>query len=192
MTRRRGLNAEAVIDVAQAIADGTGLESLTIHGLAAQLKVRPPSIYNHVSGLGGVREGLHLRGLEGLSEVSQSAVEGKAGQEALTALAASIRQYAGEHPGLYAAAQPTVAPPETSRELRTAGAALLAIWTNVLEGFGLDGDDLIHGVRAFRAATHGWIQLERSGAFGMNVRAEESFALLIWTLGHGFTILANE
>jgi AcrR family transcriptional regulator len=190
---RRGLTPTIIIDSAQAIADKAGLDGLTLHGLAAALKVRSPSLYNHVAGLDGIREALHLRGLQGLQMASSSATAGKTGPAALNALAASARDYARAHPGLYAAAQPSTDPSiETSADLQRAGAELLAVWTRVVGGFGLTGDDVVHAVRAFRSATHGFIQLELAGVFGHPVDAEESFRVLIWTLGQGFSILADE
>ncbi len=181
------------MDAAEELVDERGFEALTLHGLAAALNVRPPSLYNHVAGLDGVREALHLRGLQGLQKAALSATAGKMGQDGLIALATSAREYARSHPGLYAAAQPsTEASVGATPDLQLAGTEILATWTAVVGSFGLSGEDVVHAVRAFRSATRGFIQLEQAGAFGMPVDAEESFRVLIWTLGQGFSVLADE
>jgi len=40
---------------------------------------------------------------------------------------------------------------------------------------GLDGDEVVHAVRAFRAAVHGFVLLERGSQFQMRPGADQSF-----------------
>ena len=52
---RAGLDAEAVVAAAAALADEDGLAELTLARLAAALGIRTPSLYAHVDSLGDLR-----------------------------------------------------------------------------------------------------------------------------------------
>ena len=59
---RAGLDSDAVVAAAAALADAEGLERLTLARLAQQLGVRSPSLYAHVDGLEDLRTRLAIRG----------------------------------------------------------------------------------------------------------------------------------
>jgi hypothetical protein len=54
--------------------------------------------------------------------------------------------------------------------------------TAVMAGYGLDGDDAIDAVRAFRSGLHGFVSLEASGGFGLPVSVDRSFDRLVRAL----------
>src|SRR5215472_13481724 len=62
MPGRAGLDTATVVRAAAELADASGLDSLTLAGLAEHLGVRVPSLYNHVEGLPGLRRSLALYG----------------------------------------------------------------------------------------------------------------------------------
>jgi hypothetical protein len=72
-------------------------------------------------------------------------------------------------------------------ENRAAGAALVALLLAVLDGYGLDGDDAIHAVRAVRSALHGFVALERVGGFGIPLSLDDSFATLVQMMDAGLS-----
>src|SRR5262245_31033548 len=101
---RRGLDRAAVVAAAAALADEVGLEGLTLASLAERLDVRSPSLFNHVpGGLTGLRRELALHGLRELATRLSRAAVGRAGGEAVRAVAAAYRAFGRERPGLYAA-----------------------------------------------------------------------------------------
>ncbi|MGZ3638658.1 MAG: TetR family transcriptional regulator, partial [Ktedonobacterales bacterium] len=51
MSRRVGLDQEAVIQAAADLVDAEGLDALSLARLAEKLGVRTPSLYNHISSL---------------------------------------------------------------------------------------------------------------------------------------------
>ena len=55
---RVGLNREAVLDAAVALADAEGLEKLSMRRLAGELGVEAMSLYNHVKGKRDLLEGI--------------------------------------------------------------------------------------------------------------------------------------
>jgi AcrR family transcriptional regulator len=178
---RAGLDAEAVVAAAAALADEVGLRELTLARLASALGIRTPSLYAHVDSLADLRARLGARGAGEMAAALQAAAAGRAGADALRAVAEAYRAHAHAHPGTYAAMQVT-----TDREPnQTAGAAAVGVFLAVLDGYGLTGDAAIHAVRAVRSALHGFVALEREGGFGIALSVDESFATLVQMLDAG-------
>jgi AcrR family transcriptional regulator len=183
---RQGLDTERVLDAAVALAD-EGLERLTLAELAAQLGVRPPSLYNHVDGRAALLRLIKLRGLRELGDAIATAAAGLAGEDALRATARAYREFAHAHPGTYEAT--LAAPRAHDPELSAAAERLLALLASILRDWHLEGEHAIDAIRVFRSALHGFVTLERSGAFAMPRDPELSFEALLDTLvlglGHG-------
>lgn len=188
MSPRAGLDQEAVLDAAEAIASANGLDNLTLAALAAELGVRSPSLYNHVDGIVGVRRGLRLKGLRIMSEELRRASVGVAGDEALYAVCSTYRRFAPIHPAFYSAIQASVRLPDADDKLRSANEEVLTILLRVLRWYGLEGDEGLHAVRVLRSGLHGFVSLEIEGAFGVDIDVDESFARLVYVLAHGLRI----
>jgi AcrR family transcriptional regulator len=172
-----------VVDTAAGLADRNGFDALTLGSVAASLGVRTPSLYNHVAGLDGLRRDLALRGVLELGERIRDAAVGRAGPDALAALADAYRAFARERPGLYRALQR--APDAGDGELAAAAARLLEPVLAVLGGFGLEGDDAIHAARSLRSAMHGFVELERLGGFGIDLDLDASYRFMISAVSAG-------
>ncbi|MDR3635541.1 MAG: TetR/AcrR family transcriptional regulator [Isosphaeraceae bacterium] len=186
---RAGLDRDAVLTAAIAIADRHGVSGLTMSGLAEALNVRPPSLYSHFDGLASIEDALTLRGLEGLLAAAHEAIAGLAGEAALEALARSHRNYALAHPGLYSA---TLRHPEDrSPEIRSAGTAYLHVVLAILKGYGLHGEPALHATRCLHAALRGFVTLELNRGLGLNISVEESFETLLKVLEAGIANIAG-
>ena len=183
MSPRAGLDRAVVARAAAELADGAGLEGVTLAGLADRLGVRTPSLYNHGAGLPGLRRELALLARRELAAALAGAIAANPGDAALVALADAHRAYARAHPGRYAA---TVAAPDPDdAELVAASEALLALFLAALAGHGLVGDDAVHAVRGLRALVHGFVTLETAGGFGFPLDRDESFRRLLATFAAG-------
>jgi AcrR family transcriptional regulator len=180
---RAGLDRAAVIEAAAALADREGVAALTLARLAAELGVKPPSLYNHVSGLPDIERALAIAGTREASQRMLRAAAGKARIDALLAVGIAYRRFAQERPGLYAASLRSPAPDDD--EHRQAGAEAIDIIGDVLSGFGLAGDDALHATRGLRAIIHGFVSLEAAGAFRLALDLDESLARLIGAFGAG-------
>ena len=171
--RRAGLDDRVILHAAGEIADRDGLEQLSLARLAESLDVRPPSLYNHVSGLDDVRRGLALEGARALAGRLARAAVGKPGPEGVRAIGAAYRAFAREHPGLYAALQRAPAPDDAA--LIAASDDILAILRAALAPWDLDAATQVHAIRTLRSLTHGFVSLEAVGGFGMPIDLEESY-----------------
>jgi AcrR family transcriptional regulator len=178
---RAGLAADSVVAAAAALADADGLEALTLARLAGELGVQPPSLYAHVGGLPDLRRRLAARGARELAAAMGGAATGRAGGDALAAVARAYRDYACAHPGTYAAAQ-------RAADLDPAdGEAAVEVVLAVLRGYRLEGDEAVHAARIVRSALHGFAALETGDGFGIPLDLEETFDRLIAVLDAGLS-----
>lgn len=177
MAPRAGLDETVVMRAAAELVDAEGLEGLNLSRLAERLGVRAPSLYKHVAGLEAVQRGIALHGVRAIAQRMASAGIGKAGDEAMMAIAEAYRAYAKEHPGLYAA---TLRAPEPGdRERAEASDEVLGVIMRVLAPYGLDEEGMLHAIRGLRSLVHGFASLESSGGFGMPLDIDESFRRLM-------------
>jgi len=186
---RAGLDAEAVVTAAAALADEEGVEFLTLTALAGRLGIRAPSLYAHVDGLPDLRRRLGARGARELAASVRVAATGQARLDALRAVADTYRAYALAHPGTYAAMQR--APDEDSGEDGAAARELIGVILAVLGGYDLEGEEAIHAVRLVRATLHGFVSLEQAGGFRMPVSLQQSFEHLVAMLDRGLIELGR-
>jgi AcrR family transcriptional regulator len=183
MAHRAGLDTQRVVAAAAELVDSAGVDALTLAALAERLHVRIPSLYNHITGLDGLRRELALLAMRGLADALGRATIGKSGDAAIFALGNAYRGYATSHPGLYAMLQRV--PPNADDEIRAVSFAPVEVTLAVLAGFGLEGDEAIHATRALRSALHGFVLLETAGGFALNVSVDESFVRLLAMLARG-------
>jgi AcrR family transcriptional regulator len=174
---RAGLTRQRVVEEAGAVADATGLDRLTLAAVADRFGVAIPSLYKHVSGLDGLRRDLAVLAVRELTTVLSKATVGRAGRDALHAMADAYRAYATAHPGRYAASVRAPAP-DDAEYLAAAGDAL-GVFFAVLAGYGLTGPDAIDAIRGLRAAMHGFVALETAGGFGLPQSVDASFRRLV-------------
>lgn len=172
---RAGLDSEAVVDAAAELADAAGLEAVTLAALADRLGIRAPSLYAHVASLADLRRRLRDRAARELGAAVAVAAAGRSRLDALRATAETYRAYAHAHPGLYAALQR--APGEADDT--DAARQLVDLIVAVIAGYGLEGDDAIHGVRIVRSALHGFVSLEQLGGFAIALSLDETFERLV-------------
>ncbi|HEV2238766.1 MAG TPA: TetR-like C-terminal domain-containing protein [Ktedonobacterales bacterium] len=187
MATRAGLAYETIVQQAATLADQSGFAALSMASLAAHLGVSSPALYHYFAGLAGLRRAIALRGLQLWAEAMGRAVQGKAGDEAVLALAQALRDFARARPGLYEAA--SRAPEQEDHEWMAAGREVVEIMLRTLAAYHLPPDAARHAIRMLRSAVHGCVSLERLGGFGLPGAADETFrgllvALLDYVHGH--------
>ncbi|GAA4657569.1 TetR/AcrR family transcriptional regulator [Arthrobacter cryoconiti] len=174
---RVGLTRERVVEEAAVLADEVGLGQLTLAALAERLGVRQPSLYKHIESLAGLRRNISIQAKGELGNVLLRAAVGRSGADAIHSMSRAYRTWALEHPARYAAAQIVAGPHD--EEDAAASLAAIAIITDVLIAYELEGDDAIDAIRAFRSTLHGFVALEAEGSFGLDVDIERSFERMI-------------
>lgn len=174
---RAGLNRAKVAEAAAELVDELGWSNLSLAAVAERCGVKQPSLYKHVASLDALRLEISALALHELGTEMTRAVLGKAGSDALLAMADAYRDYARRHPGRYAStiAAPTGEHAGQERAART----VLDVVEATLAGYGLTGDDAIDAARALRAALHGFVHLEANHAFGLPIDIDRSFRRLV-------------
>jgi AcrR family transcriptional regulator len=178
MAPRAGLDHKIVVQAATALADAKGLHEVTLTLLASRLGVRTPTLYHYVAdGLSGLRRELALAGLRELATQLGKAVMGKAGDDAVMALALAHLTFAREHPGLYTATAQAADP--SDKEWREAGWEVVEIALSALAAYQLPHDEAIHAIRILRCLIHGFVELEAAGGFKLPQDVDETFQRLL-------------
>lgn len=177
MSPRKNIDLERVVQTAIEIANEQGYEAVTLALVAEKLEIRVPSLYNHVAGLPGLRYQMRLWGTKQLTDQLRRAAVGKAGKDAILSVAKAYRAFAQQYPGIYA--MTLRAPNADETELAIVAAEVLDIVIAVLQPYGLSDDDMLHAVRGFRSISHGFVDLDTAGGFGMALDKDESFRRLV-------------
>jgi AcrR family transcriptional regulator len=171
------LDLETVIEAAADIADQFGVQEVTLANLAKRLNIRPPSLYNHVDGLPGLRKELAILGLNKLyAELSATAV-GLTGEKAIIELSKTYINFARKHPGLYEAT--LLAPDPKDQDVQLSGGKIVDLTINVLREYDLEGDSALHAVRGLRSILHGFSSLEQKGGLELALDLDVSLRLII-------------
>ncbi len=177
MATRAAIDKSGVVRAAAKIADDKGWDALTLADVAAKLRIRPPSLYNHIGGMTGLRRELALLAARELGAALARATVGKSRDDAVRGLADAYRTFVKRHPGVYAATM--IAPVRNDVEIKAAGDDVINTCLSVLGGYGFRGGDGIHAVRATRSAVHGFCALEGAGGFGLPLDVDKSFKWLV-------------
>ncbi|WHM40499.1 TetR/AcrR family transcriptional regulator [Streptomyces sp. BPTC-684] len=159
---RVGLSTERLTRAGAELADEVGFEQVTVSALARRFDVKVASLYSHVKNSQDLKTRIALLALEELADRGAAALAGRAGKDALAALANVYRDYAREHPGRYAATRLRLTP-----EAAAAGAGRrhAQMTRAILRGYDLSEPDQTHAVRMLGSVFHGYITLELGGGF---------------------------
>ncbi|WP_320784958.1 TetR/AcrR family transcriptional regulator [Streptomyces sp. CRN 30] len=159
---RAGLTPERLAQVGAELADELGFDQVTVSALARRCDVKVPSLYSHVRNSEDLRTRIALLALEELADLGTAALAGRAGKDALTALANVYRDYARAHPGRYEASRMRLTPEVAAA---SAGPRHSHMTRAILRGYDLTEPDQTHAVRLLGSVFHGYVSLELAGGF---------------------------
>lgn len=182
------LDVPIILQTATELVDEHGLDQLSIGLLAEKLEVRPPSLYNHLDGLSGLKQKLAIQGVRKLHEHMLQAAVGRSGDDAIREISKAYIQFVRLHPGLYDAS--TRFPNADDKELQQAQEAVVQLVVQVLQAYNLKDGMAIHMVRGLRSILHGFTSIEQVGGFGMPLDINKSFSILINTFIEGIHAVA--
>lgn len=189
MSPRAGLDNPTIVRAAVELADKNGVEEVTLAALAAKLGVRSPSLYNHISGLAGLKQQLTVYGLEQMHKFLSLAIQAVEPSERIHAMGSAYVNFARQHPGLY---EMTIKAPEPQNtEHEEMSEKILILMVEVLESYNLGEEGRIHAVRGFRSLLHGFASLEQKGGFGIPLEPDISLSRLISTFIAGISSMKD-
>ncbi|MGG6314425.1 TetR/AcrR family transcriptional regulator [Paenibacillus macerans] len=172
MSPRIGLDGTAVLMAAVDVANEEGAEAVSMTSVAKRLGIRPPSLYNHVSGLEQIRTELAIYALKRLHGHIADAVGELTGEPAVRRFAEAYLSFAGESPGLYDAVQ--IAPGLDDGALQEASGRIVDLTLHYLGSYPLTEAEALHAVRGLRSLIHGFASLSRQGGFALPLEVRDS------------------
>ncbi|MFF6782655.1 WHG domain-containing protein [Streptomyces sp. NPDC012510] len=159
---RVGLTPERLAQAGAELADEIGFDAVTVSEVARRFDVKVASLYSHVRNSQDLKTRIALLALEELADRGATALAGRAGKDALTALANVHRDYAREHPGRAVAARMRLDPRTAAA---SAGVRHARMTRAILRGYDLTEPDQTHAVRLLGSVFHGYVDLESAGGF---------------------------
>ncbi|QGQ97965.1 TetR/AcrR family transcriptional regulator [Paenibacillus psychroresistens] len=183
MAARPGINKLVVLQAAIELADDMGIEQVTLALIAQKLKIKTPSLYNHVDGMPGIRKDLASWSLSRMKDQIANAAIGVSGEKALIAMGLAYLAFARKHPGLYEAT--LSAPDRDDPAMLLLADEFVNLILRVLEVYQLSEDDALHTVRGLRSIFHGFVSLEIKKGFGLALDRDASFRYILQTFLNG-------
>ncbi|TGL40882.1 TetR/AcrR family transcriptional regulator [Leptospira perdikensis] len=176
------ITREFVLDAAWDLIMEVGFEEFRLSGLAENLGIRTPSLYNHIQDLEDVRREIKRKSLQVLGDkLSLKLKNVNQGNERILDFLNAYRSFAKSHPHVYPL---TIESAEFDPELKPLGDRILSICMEVFRFQTLD-EIAVHRIRILRSLLHGFIVLEAVGGFGRKESVEESFKKITESLESG-------
>ncbi|MFF8970699.1 TetR/AcrR family transcriptional regulator [Streptomyces sp. NPDC014995] len=174
---RVGLTPQRLTQAGAELADEVGFDHVTVSALARRFDVKVASLYSHLANSHDLKTRIALLALEELADRGSAALAGRAGKDALAALANVYRDYAREHPGRYDAARFRLDPTAAAAG---AGVRHSQMTRAILRGYDLGEPDQTHAVRLLGSVFHGYVSLELAGGFSHSAPdSQESWAHIL-------------
>lgn len=184
---RAGLTPGVVTGLALEVLDRDGPAGLTLKAVAERAGVAPPSLYKHVQGLDGLHALMVVVVLNEAADRLGAAVMGLAGEDALRAFLAEFRAYARQYPHRHTLVEQAAGFAAAGPAAQAAAARTVEVAYAVVRGYGFQGDDLVHAVRALRAVVTGFVGLEMGAGYQMATTIDDSFAFVVDMLATGLS-----
>ncbi|MEL6343500.1 MAG: WHG domain-containing protein [Myxococcota bacterium] len=181
------MTRQQVIDTAVGCVERDGADALRVSRVAAALGIKPPSLYNHIGKGDALALAVAIEGNRQMVTVMKGAARGIIDPHAqLMAMALAGHGWATTHDGLYTVMNRV--PPENDHpDFAPVLQDLIDLFHRPLLRIGVSSGGVIHAIRAFRAAMHGFIILENAGQFALEQDPQESYQRLMRWLLHGMS-----
>jgi AcrR family transcriptional regulator len=176
------LDRDQILAAAAEIGDTAGLGALTTTRLAERLRIKAPSLYQHFANVEVIKDALAMRALGEIIDLHKDATSGRAGREALNALAHAQRTYAQARPGRYLAAMQAGPTKVAVATLRQTYVRLVA---GTLETYHMDPKVSIEVSRSVIAALQGFVIVELNGLVGTPFETDQGYQRLLDMLDAG-------
>lgn len=178
------LDKTTIIKVAANMADEKGIANVTLKALAAELGIKPPSLYKHFNGgLDELNKELMLYGWRSLESKITKAAIGKAKDDAILAICSAYRNFATDHKGLFEAMQWYNM--YQSEEHLQATQGMVSVFFQVLDAYDLNDRQKVHIVRMFRGFLQGFSSIEIHSGYGNPLSINDSFDFALKTILNG-------
>ena len=159
----KGLTKEIIVAEAVRFIEESGASTVSLHELARRLKIKTPSLYNHIKNTKELQYEIFRYAIDKFVANQNAATAGKEKDAAVMAFAEAYHTFATDNKGLY---RLIMSMPQdnddTKKEMAT---PLLHTAVKLLSDYGLSAETTAHWQRVFRSILHGFVSQEDLGYF---------------------------
>lgn len=184
---KNNISEELIIETSAHIANEIGLDNLSLKIIAEELNIKPPSLYNHISGLDNIKEKLMIYGWKQIENKMIDSAVGVAGYEALKNMCYAFYDYATNNKGVFAAM--LWYNKYETQENNNSTARLFELLFKVMRALDISEDNINHSIRTLRGFLEGFSLLVNNNAFGNPISIKESFDLSLEIIMNGIKSL---
>lgn len=184
---KNNINDELIIKMAADLSNKIGLENLSLKIIAEELNIKPPSLYNHISGLDDIKEKLMIYGWKQVEKNAIEAAVGVSGYEALKNSCYEFYNYAINNKGVFTAM--LWYNKYDNDEKENATTKLFDMLFKILKPLNISNDNINHIIRTLRSFLEGFSLLVNNNAFGNPVSIKESFDISLEIIINGIKTL---
>lgn len=184
---KHGVSVDRIIEVSAKLSEEVGMENLTLKMIADELKIKSPSLYNHVVGLDDIKSKLMIYGWNQIESKMINAAAGVSGYDALRSMSSAFYDYAIRNKGIFNAMlwynkyENEITKQTTSR--------LFDLLFKILTSLNISQENINHIIRTFRSFLEGYALLVNNNAFGHSLPVKKSFDLSVEIIINGIKCL---
>ena len=186
----KGVTEESIIEAAARIVNEQGEDALSLKGLAQDLGIKAPSLYNHVASLENVKERLMLYGWSHLEERMVRATMGVTGYEAMRRLSWAFYDYVEVNRGVFGIMMRYNK--YSNEETVHSTERLLQQIQILMDSVGIGREDCVHVVRLLRSFLEGFFLITNNQELQQDNSIRESFEFSLSVLVEGFRAIARK
>lgn len=172
---RNTITDELIIETSARLANEVGLDTPSLKMIAEALDIKSPSLYNHFSSLGDIKEKLMIYGWTQLGDYAIASTVGVSGYDALRKMCHAFYEYSTKNKGVFQAI--LWYNKFKSEEMRSATTKIFAILHKILEPLNISSKNVEHIIRTLRSFLEGFSLLVNNDAFGNPLSIKKSFDL---------------
>lgn len=186
---KHGVNEDRIIEVSAKLSEEVGMENLTLKMIADELKIKSPSLYNHIASLDDIKTKLMIYGWKQIEDKMINAAAGVSGYNALRSMSYAFYDYATNNKGIFNAMlwynkyENEITKQTTSR--------LFDLLFKILTSLHISQENINHIIRTLRSFLEGYALLVNNKAFGYSLPIKESFDLSVEIIINGIKCLEN-
>lgn len=184
---KNNISDELITQTAAALSNKVGLDNLSLKIIAEELNIKPPSLYNHISGLDDIKEKLMIYGWKQIENKMIDAAVGVSGYEALKNMCYAFYDYATNNKGVFSAM--LWYNKYDNEEKNNSTTRLFHILFKIMKSLNISDNNINHTIRTLRSFLEGYSLLVNNNAFGNPLSIKESFDLSLEIIMNGIKAL---
>lgn len=173
---KKKIDSKQILTATVNLSAKQGLLNVSLNEIAAELGIKTPSLYNHISGIEDLYHQLGAYSLKLLENELIQSILGLSKYEALIKVSNTYFDFAIKHPVLYNAIENPYL--KNTPEIARLKENIVVIIQSILSVYHLDVKQEIAMIRSLRSYLHGYASLSIGNLFNIDsVDVKESFDL---------------